>query len=221
VDEVVLRPNARLRWHKLVRGSADGNHLATTEVRQHRDSRLEAFAFTLSGKVTRNQLCVGLAEEGASCSLSGLYLNDGDRLTDNALDIHHAVPHCASRIAYKGVLDGRSKAVFTGKVYVAPDAQQTDSDQLSNNLLLSDTATIDAKPQLEIYADDVKCTHGATVGSPPEEIVFYFRSRGISEQDALSMLTFGFAEEIVADLEEPVLRERLTSYLETTFRGAH
>ncbi len=222
VDEVVLGPNGHLQWHKIVREGAEGKHLATTEIIQARDSRLESFTAALTGKVSRNQLCVRLVEEGASCSLTGLYINNDTRLIDNALDITHAAPHCSSRIAYKGVLDGRSKTVFTGKVNVARDAQQTDSDQLSNNLLLSDTATIDAKPQLEIYADDVKCTHGATVGAPPEEIIFYFRSRGIGEEAARAMLTFGFAEAVVAEIEETALRDSLTRHLEAVFRvGGH
>lgn len=217
VDEVVLGENAQLSYYKIVEEGENAHHLATTEVRQERDSRFTAYTMSLEGKTIRNQLCILLNDEGASCNLSGLYLNDGDRLIDNAIHITHAKPHCDSRIMYKGVLDGDSKAVFTGKVHVYRDAQRTDSDQLSNNLLLSDDATIHTRPQLEIYADDVKCTHGATIGSPPEPIIFYFRSRGIDEPTARAMLTYGFAEEVISDIEIPVLAERLGRYVYNKF----
>lgn len=217
VDEVVLGDNAQLDWYKVVEEGAHSHHLATTEVQQARDSRFTSYVMSLEGQTIRNQLCVALNGEGASCSLSGLYLNDSDRLIDNAIDITHAKPHCNSRIMYKGVLDGKSKAVFTGKVHVYQIAQKTDSDQLSNNLVLSDNATIHTRPQLEIYADDVKCTHGATIGSPPEPIIFYFKSRGIDEPTARAMLTYGFAEEVISDIDIPVLSERLGRYVYDKF----
>ena len=213
VEEIYVGANAQLTSYKAVKEGAAGNHLATSEFLQDRDSRLTSLIVTQEGKVVRNQSCVKMAGEGAECALHGLYLNDGDRLIDNVLNIHHAVPHCNSRIAYKGILGGNSKTVFTGKVNVDQIAQQTDSDQLSNNLLLSDNATIDTKPQLEIYADDVKCTHGATVGSHPEPIIFYFRSRGIDEITARGMLTFGFADEVISEIEPDALRDRLEAYI--------
>jgi len=177
-----------------------GNHLATAEIQSDRDSRLNSFSMTLAGKIVRNQLCVNLDGEGASCKLSGIYLNDGDRLIDNSLNITHSKAHGTSRIAYKGILGDKSKAVFLGKVNVIRDAQQTDSDQLSNNLLLSDTATIDSKPQLEIYADDVKCSHGATVGQLDDAALFYLRSRGLAEDDAKLALTRAFASGMLSAL---------------------
>lgn len=213
VEEIALAPNAKLDYYKVVGESGAGNHLATTEVHQDRDSRFSSLVISQEGKIVRNQQCIELAGAGAECALHGLYLNDGDRLIDNAINIHHAVPNCNSRIAYKGILDGNSKSVFTGKVNVDRVAQQTDSDQLSNNLLLSDTATIDTKPQLEIYADDVKCTHGATVGAHPEPIIFYFRSRGIDEPTARGMLTYGFADEVVSEIAPAPLRKRLQQYV--------
>lgn len=213
VDEIAVGQNARLNYYKLVSEDAWGHHLATTDVRLDRDSRFASHVFTLSGSIVRNQVCTDLAGEGGSVSLTGLYLNDGDRLIDNALKINHAVPHCNSRILYKGILDGKSTAVFTGHVFVHPHAQKTDSNQLSNNLILSDNASIDTKPQLEIFADDVKCTHGATVGSPPAEIIFYFRSRGIDEATARGMLTFGFADEIVEEIDIAPIRERLRDFI--------
>jgi len=213
VDEVALAPNAGLTLYKMVEEGKQGLHLGTTEAHHDRDSRLTTYTFTLDGGIVRNQLCTNLDGEGADCSLHGLYLNDGDRLLDNFIQVTHSKPHCTSRIAYKGVLDGASNAVFAGKVYVHPIAQKTDSNQLSQNLLLSDTATIDTKPQLEIFADDVKCTHGATVGAPPAEVIFYFRSRGIDEATARGMLTYGFADEVVSEIGLDPLRERLEHYV--------
>jgi Fe-S cluster assembly protein SufD len=213
VEEIALGPNSSLKYYKAVQEGAAGNHLSTTEFQQDRDSRLFSLVVSQEGKITRNQQCIRLAGPGAECALHGLYMNDDERLIDNALHIHHTVPNCNSRIAYKGILDGNSKSVFTGKVNVDQAAQKTDSDQLSNNLLLSDNATIDTKPQLEIYADDVKCTHGATVGAHPEPIIFYFRSRGIDEATARGMLTYGFADEIIAEIGPDALRDRLQHYI--------
>jgi Fe-S cluster assembly protein SufD len=213
VTEIALAPNARLEHYKTVSEAEAGNHLSTVEARLDRDSYYGAYGFSMQGQIVRNQVCVRLEGENAECNLVGLYLNDRDRLLDNALDITHVAPHCRSRILYKGILGDSSKAVFAGKVHVHREAQQTDSDQLSNNLLLSDSATIDAKPQLEIYADDVKCTHGATIGSPPEEVVFYFRARGIGEAMARAMLTYGFADEIVEEVKIDPLTQRLNAYI--------
>jgi Fe-S cluster assembly protein SufD len=213
VEEIALGPNSSLKYYKAVQEGVAGNHLSTTEFHQDRDSRLFSLVVSQEGKITRNQQCIRLAGPGAECALHGLYMNDGDRLIDNALHIHHTVPNCNSRIAYKGILDGNSKSVFTGKVNVDQAAQKTDSDQLSNNLLLSDSATVDTKPQLEIYADDVKCTHGATVGAHPEPIIFYFRSRGIDEATARGMLTYGFADEIIAEIGPDAFRDRLQHYI--------
>ena len=213
VEEIAVGPNARLDYYRVVREGAAGNHLATIEINHGRDAYCKTYSFTLEGNIVRNELCTQLDGENAECNLAGLYLNDGNRLIDNALQITHAVPNCRSRILYKGILSDQSKAVFAGRVNVLRDAQKTDSDQLSNNLLLSDTATIDAKPQLEIYADDVKCTHGATIGSPPEKIIFYFRSRGIAEDMARAMLTYGFADEVVEEVEVDALKHWLHDFI--------
>lgn len=213
VDEIALDANAHLEHYKVVEEHAAGNHLGTTETHLDRDAHYNSFQFTLTGNIVRNQLCTALDGEGAGVNLTGLYLNDEGRLIDNCLDLTHIQPNCNSRILYKGILDDKSKAVFTGKVYVHREAQKTDSDQLSNNLLLSDNATIDTKPQLEIYADDVKCTHGATVGSPPEQVIFYFLSRGIDEATARGMLTYGFAGEIVGEVEIEELEDYLNRYV--------
>ena len=213
VEEIVLRENAQLDYVKVVQENPAGALLDTTEIIHARDSRLRAFTATLSGKIVRNQVNVTLDGEGAECHLSGLYLNDGQRLLDNMIGVNHAKPHGTSRIAYKGILDGESKAVFLGKVYVHTDAQKTDSRQVNRNLLLSERAAIETKPQLEIYADDVKCTHGATAGPFPSELLFYFRSRGISEAAARGMLTCGFAGEVLEDLPNDRVRRQIHQYV--------
>ncbi len=213
VSEIVLGDNAVLHRHKIVEEGAAGHHLETAAMVTGRDCKLEAFAITLSGQIVRNEINLTLAGEGGNAELKGLYLNDGDRLIDNYLNVTHAASHCYSRMGYKGVLDGTSSAVFTGKVFVQPGAQKTDSNQLNNNLLLSGDATIDTKPQLEIFADDVKCTHGATIGGFPPEHIFYFQSRGMTAAMANAILTYGFAAEVVHAIEVPELQARLAKYV--------
>ena len=213
VTEIVLGDNATLRRHKVVREGNAGYHLATTTVIQGRDTNFHSFSMSLTGQIVRDELNVVLDGEGGNVSLSGIYLNDGDRLIDNALHVTHASAKCYSRMAYKGVLDGTSKSIFTGKVLVPQGSQQTDSNQLNNNLLLSEKAILDTKPQLEIFADDVKCTHGATIGGFPSELIFYFRSRGMTEAMAHAILTFGFASGIVDEIKIAPLRERLSKYV--------
>lgn len=213
VTEIVLEDGGKLERHKLVEEGADSYHLATANVRQGRDTFFKSYAVTLSGQIVRNELDVHFEGEGSEADLNGLYLNDGARLTDNALHVTHGKAHCRSRMAYKGIMDDESRAVFTGKVLVTKDSQRTDSDQLNSNLLLSDKATIDTKPQLEIFADDVKCTHGATVGSFPDELVFYFQTRGMSAEMARGILTYGFAGEILDSIEVGPLHKKLDKYI--------
>lgn len=213
VEEIELGEGARLDRYKVLHEGSQGYHLATTQVHQEKDSNLTSFTMSLGARIGRNALSTVLAGPGAHCSANGLYLCEGQQLIDNPVSIEHAAPHCTSWIGYKGVLDGRSHGVYSGRVFVARAAQKTDSNQLNQNLLLSDTATIDTKPLLEIFADDVKCTHGATIGQPPEEIIFYFRTRGISEAWARAMLTYGFADEVVEKIDVEPLRERLQNYV--------
>ncbi len=212
VAEYVLEDNAQLTRYSVVDEAAGGFHLETAKVHLGRDAGVTTFSITLGGAIVRNEVSMVLGGEGGRCEMNGLYLNDGDRLVDNALHVRHAKSRCYSRMSYKGVLDGSSRAVFTGKVHVDRDAQKTDSNQLNNNLLLSGNATIDTKPQLEIFADDVKCTHGATIGGFPSELIFYFRSRGISRAKANGILTYGFAAEVVDRVSLAPLRDRLARY---------
>jgi Fe-S cluster assembly protein SufD len=217
VEEIVVGDGAALTRCEVIDAGEAGRRLCTTETRQGRDSRFDSFSVTLGGAIVRNQLCVLLGESGAEAHLNGLYLNADAGLVDNNLHITHGATNCVSRIAYKGVLDGTSRSVFTGRVLVVRDAQKTDSVQLNNNLLLSETARVETRPQLEIYADDVKCTHGATVGPPPPEIVFYFRSRGVDEKTARGMLTYGFAEDLAGRVPDPALRKRLDGIIYRRF----
>ena len=213
VTEIVLGGASVLKRYKVLHEGPQGYHLASTLVEQHADSVFRSFSAFLNGKIARNELKTRLAGEGANVSLAGLYLTETGQLIDNATSIEHVSPRCGSRIRYKGVLNGTSQAEFSGAVYVHREAQKTDSNQLNSNLLLSDAATIDTRPILEIFADDVKCTHGATVGQPPREQIFYFQSRGISEAMARAILTCGFAGEVVDDISVEPLRTRLHDYI--------
>jgi len=177
-------------------------------VRLARDARFTSRVVTLGGRLVRNDLAILFAGEGAECALDGLYLGGGERLVDNHSLVDHAVPHCTSRQVYKGVLGGASRGVFRGRVIVRPGAQKTDAAQSNPNLLLSDGAEIDTKPQLEIYADDVKCSHGSSIGRLDENALFYLRSRAIGEREARALLTQGFAAAILGALPE-ALREAL------------
>ena len=213
VTEAFLAEGAQLHRTKIADEHDDAFHLATMRVHQERSSGFHSQSFALNGKIVRNQLDVVLDGEGAECNCTGLYLTDGDKLVDNLVSVDHAKPNCQSWIGYKGVLDDSSRAVFSGQVMVRRDSQKTNSDQLNQNLLLSDKATIDTKPLLEIFADDVKCTHGATIGQHPKEIIFYFRSRGMSEAMARGMLTYGFADEVVSDVTLAPVRDRLEKHV--------
>lgn len=213
VTETVVADGAHLRRTKIADESPDAFHLATTRVRQSRNSGFHSQSFVLNGKIVRNNIDVTLDGEGAECNCTGLYMSDADKLVDNLVAIDHAKPNCQSWVGYKGVLDETSRAVFSGQIMVRRDSQKTNSDQLNQNLLLSDKATIDTKPLLEIFADDVKCTHGATIGQHPEEIIFYFRSRGMSEATARGMLTYGFADEVVSEIKLDPIRDRLEKHV--------
>jgi Fe-S cluster assembly protein SufD len=213
VTEVSVAENAVVDHCKLQQESAHGYHVATTQVRQQRASRFSSHYFSLGGQLVRNEVDVTLDDEGCECTLNGLYIAAGDQHMDNRTRIDHTKPHCNSHELYKGILDERAKGVFNGKIYVHPDAQKTDAKQSNRVLLLSDDAVIDTKPQLEIYADDVKCTHGATVGQIDETALYYLRSRGISEDLARSLLVFAFGNEIASELKLEAIRAHVERFL--------
>jgi Fe-S cluster assembly protein SufD len=172
---------------------------------QGRDSHYHHFMFGTGAALSRNNVYTKLGGEGCGATLNGLYLLDGAQHLDTQTRIEHAEPNCYSRELYKGILDGTSHGVFNGKVYVHPVAQKTDGKQTNNTLLLSERAQIDTKPQLEIFADDVKCTHGATVGRLDQTSLFYMKSRGVSDALARQLLTYAFAADVLETIElEPV-----------------
>ena len=221
VTEIMLGDGARLDHYKIQRESAKGFHVGTTQVRQSRDSQLHSFSFAVGGALARTNIYTSLDGEAATCTLNGLYLADGTQHIDNQTSIEHIAPNCPSHEVYKGVLGGRSHGVFNGKVYVHPEAQKTDGKQSNNNLLLSPTARIDTKPQLEIFADDVKCTHGATVGRLDDTALFYLSSRGIGPERARTLLTYAFAADVLETIElEPLKKDLeemvLARFAETT-----
>lgn len=209
VTEVVLEEGAHLAHYKLQRESTSGFHVGTTAVRQGRTSNYVSFSFATGAALSRTNICTTLDGEAATCTLNGLYMVDGRQHVDHQTKIEHVQPHCPSHEVYKGILDGESHGVFNGKVYVHPEAQKTDGKQSNNNLLLSDKARIDTKPQLEIFADDVKCTHGATVGRLDEVGLFYMKSRGIGDERARQLLTYAFAADVLEMIELDELREAL------------
>ena len=220
VTEIVVGKNAELDHYKVQEEGPEAYHMAVTQVQLGRAARFSSHAFSLGGAWTRNEVNAVFAGEGAECTLNGLYRGDGRRLIDNHTFIDHAVPHCTSHELYKGILGDKARGVFNGKIYVRQDAQKTDAKQTNKTLLLSEEATINTKPQLEIYADDVKCTHGATVGQLDDEAVFYLRSRGISLEEARALLIYAFANDIVGRVKVASLRERLEAALLTARRGS-
>ncbi len=213
VTEVRAEPGARLDLVLLQRESDRVFHVSNLSAHQERDSRLSAHTITLGGALVRNDANVLLAGEGAECRLSGLYVGSGRQVLDNHTEIDHAVPHGTSHELYKGILGGHSRGVFRGRVVVRPDAQKTLASQSNPNLLLSEGAEIDTKPQLEIYADDVKCSHGSAIGQLDETALFYLRSRGLGEERARQILTRAFANEILHALPLPPLAEELSDEL--------
>ena len=213
VTEIVAAENAVVDHYKLHQESRSAFHISTLQIYQQRSSNVRAFNVTVGGALSRNEVNAVLDGEGAHCALDGLYVITGRQHLDNHTRIEHAQPHCDSREIYKGILDEKASGVFHGRIVVHPGAQRTDSKQTNNNLLLSDEALINTKPQLEIYADDVKCTHGATIGQLDEDALFYLRSRGIDRDTARSLLIYAFASEVIDRVKVKAVRAELDSYL--------
>jgi Fe-S cluster assembly protein SufD len=219
VTEVVVDAGATLRHYKLQREGRQAYHVGTAEVAQARDSHYVSFSLATGGALSRTNISTVLDGEGSGATLNGLYMLDGTQHGDHQTRIEHAQPNCFSRELYKGVLDGESHGVFNGKVYVQPVAQKTDGKQTNNNLLLSDRAQIDTKPQLEIFADDVKCTHGATVGRLDDQSLFYMKSRGVGAEEARKLLTYAFAADVLETIENDAVREGLEAMSLARFTG--
>ena len=213
VTEVIVDEGGHVDHYKVQRDSTKAHHIASMHLHLAKAADVATHNITLGGRLTRNDINATLDGEGIECTVNGLYLVDGDRLVDNHTTIDHAKPHCHSYEIYKGVLDDRGRGVFNGKIFVREDAQKTDAKQTNQVILLSDDATIDTKPQLEIFADDVKCTHGATVGQLSAEALFYLRARGIAKDDARSLLVHAFAEDIVDRIRIEPVRHALEQVL--------
>ncbi|MFL5605419.1 MAG: Fe-S cluster assembly protein SufD [Gemmatimonadaceae bacterium] len=211
VTEATIGDGATLTHLKLQRESAQAYHVGTLDVRQARDSHLMSFSFAIGARLSRTNIYTELRGEGCGATLNGLYLGDDQQHIDHQTRIEHVAPNCYSRELYKGILDGSAHGVFNGKVYVHPEAQKTDGKQTNQTLLLSEKAQIDTKPQLEIFADDVKCTHGATVGRLDETSLFYMKSRGINARTARELLTYAFAADVLETIELADVREGLES----------
>ena len=220
VSEIFVGEGAKLGHYRLQTESVDAFHVGTVQVHQGRDSRYESFSFATGAKLSRTNIYSTLAGEAAEVVMNGLYMVDGSQHVDHQTRIEHVAPNCPSHELYKGILDGRSHGVFNGKVYVHPEAQKTDGKQSNNNLLLSDSARVDTKPQLEIFADDVKCTHGATVGRLDETALFYMRSRGIGPGQAKRLLTYAFAADVLEKIELEPLRLSLEQQVLDRFTSA-
>ncbi len=197
VTELVVGENAVIDHYKVQRESEAAFHVATLQVRQDRSSTVVSHSISLGGALVRNDLTVVLDAEGSECTLNGLYVATGRQHVDHHTTIDHAKPHCTSAELYKGILGGRAKGVFNGRIIVRPDAQKSDAKQTNKNLLLSDDAVIDTKPALEIFCNDVKCTHGATLGQLDRDTLFYLRSRGIADEAARRLLIQAFASDII------------------------
>jgi Fe-S cluster assembly protein SufD len=216
VTEIVAADGAQIHHYRMLMEHPDSFHIGTTRVVQGRDSSFTSTSFSTGDALARNDFQVLLDAPGASCVLNGLYLTDGTQHIDNHVVVDHAKPHTTSRLYYKGILDGSSKAVFSGRVLVRPNAQKTDARQYDRNLILSEGAEVDSKPSLEIFADDVRCYHGATAGHIDEEALFYMQSRGLDLGAARGLLVRAFASEII----DAIQLEPLRAYLDQLFLGA-
>jgi len=213
ITEIVAGDNAHIDHYKIQQESNDAFHMGGVFINQAKSSQVKNHNIALSGLVTRNDIQTNLLGQGAHMEMNGLVVGQGRQHIDNHTQVNHVVPNCTSDEYYKTVLDDYSRSVFRGRIIVAQDAQLTNADQQNNNLLLSKNAEADSKPQLEIYADDVKCSHGATVGQLDPVSLFYLKSRGINTESANALLTFAFANEVIERIEVDSVRQELTQVL--------
>ena len=213
LTEIHAGDSSHVDHYKLQQESNEAFHIGGVFVQQAANSNVKNHNIALSGLVTRNDINVDLNGQGAHLEMNGLVLGSGRQHVDNHTEVNHAVPNCTSDEYYKTILDDSSRSIFRGRIIVAQDAQQTSADQQNNNLLLSKDAEADCKPQLEIYADDVQCSHGATVGQLDPASLFYLRSRGIDNQSARGLLTFAFANQVIERIKVGSIREELTQHI--------
>ena len=217
VSEIVAKGNARIRHVKLLRETDSTSHVGWNEVNVERDANVRSHAICLGAGLARNDVHAVLAAEGSHCDLNGLVLGRGSQHFDNHVVADHVRPHASSNQLYRAVVDDKSRSVFAGKIIVRPGADGTDAHQNSNNLLLSDDAKVDTKPQLEIYTDDVKCSHGATSGQLDKDGIFFLRTRGLDEQAARNLLTYAFANDVIEHIEIDAVRVALETIMTERF----
>jgi len=213
ITEAVVSENAGLELYSIQNDTGKRYQFGQTSIYQSNSSRVNTYTFTLSGKVVRNNLQLALDGEGIESHMYGLYLIGGETLADNHTVVDHKKPNSFSNEMYKGIMDGNSRGVFNGKIYVRPQAQKTNAFQANRNILLGDKATVNTKPQLEIWADDVKCSHGCTSGQLDEEALFYLRARGVSKETAQAMMLYAFAGEVLENIKHPVLKDYLDNII--------
>lgn len=212
VTGIVAANGAVVDHYKVQRESLEAFHIATMWAMLSRSTSFTSHSISIGGALVRNDV-KGVLSEGTECTLNGLYIVNGKQHIDNHTEIDHAKPHATSHEIYKGILDDQATAVFNGRIIVRKDAQKTDSKQTNKNLVLSDEAVINTKPELQILADDVRCTHGATIGQLDEESLFYLQSRGIGRSQARSLLTYAFAQDILDRIKVPELKDQLEKVL--------
>jgi len=215
VTEGVVADNGELNFYSIQNDAA--NHINQKHIHQGDKSRVNTFTYTLDGKLVRNNLHLALDGENIESHMYGLYLLKGDTLADNHTTVDHKKPNAFSNELYKGIMDGNSKGVFNGKIYVRPNAQKTNAFQANKNILLTNAAAVNTKPQLEIWADDVKCSHGCTTGQLDEEALFYLQSRGIQKETARAMMLYAFAAETLQNIKQPVIGEYLDKLIRARF----
>lgn len=212
VTEIIAESRSVVDHYKVQREDRTAFHVATLQAQLGRSANFSTHSISLGGALVRNDVNVVLSD-GTDATVNGLYIVNGTQHVDNHTSIDHAKPHGTSHELYKGILDDKSAAVFNGRIIVRKDAQKTDSKQTNKNLVLSDDAVIDTKPELQILADDVRCTHGATIGQLDAESLFYLQSRGIGKAQARSLLTYAFAQDVIDRIQVPDLREQLEKFL--------
>jgi len=218
VTEIVAEDNAVVDHYKIQEESINAFHISRVEIDQERNSNFTSHSISTGGVITRNDINARFNNEGGECTLNGLFLLQDNQLFDAHTLIDHANPHCNSHEHYKGILDDSSRGVFNGKVLVRQDAQKTNAFQENNNILLSNNSLVNTKPQLEIFADDVKCSHGATIGQIDEEAKFYLKSRGIGEETANAILIHAFASDVIKSMKMESVRNYLEDILSKRFK---
>lgn len=217
--DITLGEGASLKLYRLQGMNTPQRHLTDLTVAMQRDARLDMCTVTLGGGHVRNNVVVRMKGEGCDCRANGLYLIDREQECDNYIFVEHACPHCTSRELYKGIVDDSARARFNGHVLVQDGAVKTEAYQTNRNILLTDKAHVDTRPFLEIYNDDVKCSHGSTIGQLDEQAMFYMMTRGISERTAVMMLSYAFCDEVIADIAIPRLRDAVGDMVKKRLHG--